>query len=86
MDDDVQREDLICPKCGAEDVYFQRCTALDCDDGQVSLYEEDPINFGPDETERCQMCKGRGLLRWCAKCGADLTTHHFAEFDQPEQG
>lgn len=62
---------LSCPRCGG-DVEWQECEEIDCDDGQVSLYEEDPLWYDEGDTEPCQTCDGQGgwwhcvnTREWC---------------------
>lgn len=73
MDDDVRHDDLECPKCGEWEVYSQECYDLGCDDGFIDGYDEDPLWYDPGDVYPCPTCRGHGILRWCAKCGAELT-------------
>ena len=78
MDNDVWHDDLACPKCGADEVYSQSCWK-GCDDGYFDGYEDDPLWYDPGDMYICDECHGRGILRWCHKCGADLTLHRWPE-------
>ena len=43
-----------------------------CDDGYFfDLYEEDPLNCDPGDTETCRECKGQGGRRVCGECNGD---------------
>lgn len=46
-----------CPICGWP-MTWEDCG--ECDEGAVSFHEEDPLSYGPDETEPCPTCGGRG--------------------------
>jgi len=52
----------VCPICGSENVEWVDCPqcggngGFDGDD----LMEEDPLWYGPDDYERCDMCHGDG--------------------------
>jgi len=49
----------VCTVCGA-DMEWEDCWN-GCDDGYFDLYDEDPINYAPDEEyETCDICKGKG--------------------------
>lgn len=50
-----------CPKCGW-DLIWEDCGA--CEDGQVDVYDEDPLWFDPGDTEDCAQCGGDGGW-WC---------------------
>lgn len=57
----------------------------DCDqcggDGFIELYEDDPINFGPDELGTCPSCSGNGGDHVCTteKCPTVTILSIFAE-------
>lgn len=56
-----------CPHCGQE-LEYERCDAIGCEDGWIdsdTLMEEDPLWYGPDDTERCDQCDGKGGWWWC---------------------
>ncbi len=72
-DDDIEYTDEQCPKCGEYDVRSQYCIVTGCDDGYIDEYDDDAINFSPGQEFRvCEECRGRGFVRWCAKCGWDM--------------
>lgn len=58
---------VFCPDCGQDMDY------IDCDlcggegyfDGEA-LMEIDPLWYGPDDTERCEQCDGKGGWWWCS--------------------
>lgn len=62
--------DCMCARCGSS---VERVECHDCGgDGLLDVYEEDPINNDPDETEGCQTCGGAGgwlnclsSAQWC---------------------
>jgi len=71
---DTRREARPCPKCEHMPILYRRCTAPLCEDGAVDRSRTDPIMYptvGP-HYEPCDRCDGRGYLRWCPECGADL--------------
>jgi hypothetical protein len=45
---------IECDQCGGEG-YFDWET----------LQDEDPLWYGPDDTERCEQCRGDGGWWWC---------------------
>jgi hypothetical protein len=53
-----------CDVCG-NPLDWEDCYEIDCEDGQVDLYEEDAINFNPGETEPCTTCLGEGGWWFC---------------------
>lgn len=71
--DEYDIEEGPCPKCGHHELRSRSCVVIGCDDGWIDLYEEDPLWFGPGDTEPCQECKATGIVRWCPNCGADLS-------------
>jgi len=73
MSEDYEYDDTPCPKCGAEPTHWRRCTEIDCDDGFIDLYDEDPINEDPGTFRTCPECQGTGIHHWCPKCGHDFT-------------
>jgi hypothetical protein len=79
-DDDIQYDDSPCPECGEYEVRSRDCYEITCDDGWCDEYEDDPINFAPgEEYTMCHECLGTGVLRWCAKCGCDITRREYFE-------
>ena len=48
-----------CPACNGMALWFD-CDVPQCEDGFVSLYDEDPLWYDEDEIERCDRCEGRG--------------------------
>lgn len=73
MSSDWEYGDFSCPKCGTT-TRFMRCNELGCDDGYIDMHEyDDPMFFDEGEYERCENCKGMGVLHWCGNCGYDLT-------------
>lgn len=78
MRDDTMHEDEPCPKCGEYEVLSRHCDEIQCEDGWCDEYEDDPINYSPGEKyTRCNECLGTGILRWCRKCGFDITAYEF---------
>ena len=71
--DDYEIDDRECPECGHHPTHWRNCDYIGCDGGYVSLYEEDPINFSPDESEKCPECSGTAIQWWCPNCGAELS-------------
>jgi len=61
-----------CGTCGSELEWID-CYMIDCEDGMYSLYDEDPVNFSPDDMDVCSECGGDGGWLVCAFCerGAD---------------
>lgn len=64
---DIQLTDDYCPRCGTA-LYWQECTEINCDDGWIDAYEDDPLWYEPGELEMCQECEGRGYHNWCPNC------------------
>lgn len=84
MEYDFDMEDYPCPKCGAYEVRSRSCDVIGCDDGFCDEYDDDPINFAPgEELTICEECLGTGILRWCAKCGCDITQHEYLKNEEP---
>ena len=80
MSDPEVDDYFYCPYCGQSPVMYQECD--ECEDGLVSLWEEDPINFSPDEFEDCSKCGGYGRFRWCPNCGYNLTEDDINKQDE----
>ena len=77
-DDDIGSEEGPCPKCGEHELRSRSCGEINCDDGWCDEYEDDPINYAPgEEFTMCQECCGTGVVRWCSKCGFDVTLHEY---------
>jgi len=72
--DDFEYSEIECPACGHSPTHTRYCDNIDCDDGFVDLYDEDPINESPGTLERCSECHGTGHHHWCPKCGHDLNS------------
>jgi predicted RNA-binding Zn-ribbon protein involved in translation (DUF1610 family) len=70
-DDEVYEDDEPCPKCGNA-TKSRDCTSLGCDEGAVSLEDDDPVNYGPSDFGVCETCRGYGVEWWCPKCGYDM--------------
>lgn len=64
--------DDSCPRCGHTPTRYRDCSVLDCEDGFISLYDDDPLWYDEDETEMCRECYGTGVERWCPACGLNL--------------
>lgn len=78
--DDVQYIEGACPKCGEHELRSRYCDVIGCDDGYIDEHDDDPINFAPgEEYSVCQECFGTGRVRWCSKCGHDLSLAEFRE-------
>jgi len=56
-----------CPKCGGYALYY-RCHEIGCDDGVIDVYDDDPINNDPGDTETCETCQGKGAW-WVCESG-----------------
>jgi hypothetical protein len=59
----------ICTHCGHE-LEWVRCEQ--CEDGEIDVYELDPLWYDPGDTEPCTQCSGIGGWHWCynAQCPA----------------
>lgn len=75
---DYDYDDDPCPNCGHEPTHRRLCQNLDCDDGFIDCYDEDPLWYDPGDTEICPDCQGTGVERWCPKCGYNLQRSHSA--------
>jgi hypothetical protein len=56
-----------CPTCGA-DLEWEDCDELGCEDGEVELYDLDPLYYEPGDTQDCPSCGGTGGAYWCPLC------------------
>lgn len=57
--------DYPCRHCGS----FMIATPCgECDDGEIDLYEEDPINFDMGDFGPCRNCGGRSYTTHCPAC------------------
>ena len=56
-----------CPKCEGMAIWTEcdRC----CGEGEIDLYDEDPINEIPGDWQRCWVCGGAGGFLYCETCG-----------------
>ncbi len=63
--------DRPCPHCGNPFTRWRRCQWSGCEDGYISLYDEDPLYYDEDDEEMCEDCRGTGIEEWCPKCGKD---------------
>ncbi len=72
MIDEYDEDDIECPVCGHTPTRSMSCLNIGCDDGAISLYDDDPIGQGVDDIEQCPECRGTGRQRWCPNCGIDL--------------
>jgi hypothetical protein len=59
-------DDAICPTCGDE-LDWRWCWACG-GDGGVDRSEDDPIQFGPGDWLRCDICDGAGRFASCRRC------------------
>lgn len=83
MEEEYDIDDVSCLKCGNEQIHSRDCTNIFCEGGYIDDSEEDPINYGPGESEhRCPECRGTEIERWCPKCGANLSG---VKLDWPEE-
>lgn len=61
--DDCDAGIPVCPQCGRFAVW------VDCDqcggEGEIELYDEDPLWYDPDDTETCDQCGGDGGWWFC---------------------
>lgn len=69
MSDDYPIEnDPSCPKCGSDDVEWERCWQCH-GEGEFDLHDEDGVNYAPgEEYEQCTECNGRGGYLICHAC------------------
>ena len=74
MSDEIELADLACPKCG-NDMARRDCNS--CEDGYISMYEDDPFWYDEDDDERCDDCNGHGAHIWCQKCGWDHLNNRY---------
>ena len=82
MSDDYDIDyDLTCPKCEHSPLHSRSCSNIVCDDGGIDESDEDYLLPGTSVVV-CEECKGTGIEIWCPKCGANLSGHHFVEFDE----
>jgi hypothetical protein len=69
----VEIDDRRCPFCGHPETLWKECDAIGCEDGDIDLADEDPINYSPGvEFETCSECHGQGHIHWCPNCGKDI--------------
>jgi len=70
MDDyEIAMSDAPCPFCGHLPLHTRDCGH--CDDGFISLYDDDPLWYDEDDVEKCDECRGTGVEIWCPNCGRD---------------
>lgn len=62
-----------CPKCGHDRIHYRDCINIHCIDGDIDLYDEDPLWYTAGETEECSECGGTGVEKWCPNCGENLS-------------
>lgn len=72
MSDYQQDYETRCPHCGHSPTHWRECQELGCNEGQIDVFDEDPLWYSPGETETCTACYGTGIEQWCPKCGADV--------------
>lgn len=72
MSDFYEDDETACPKCGHCPTRYRDCDVINCEDGWIDLYEEDPTWADEDDEAMCFECHGTGIQRWCPKCGADV--------------
>ena len=64
----MSSEEPTCPKCGSDDVEWERCWQCH-GDGEFDEHDDDPINFAPGESyETCSECRGHGGYLLCHAC------------------
>ncbi len=56
-----------CKKCG-QLMLWHDCWQIGCDEGSISLYEDDPLAYDENEFVRCDICKGKGGWYVCGNC------------------
>lgn len=68
----------LCPSCGYR-MEWQECEEYGCEDGRVSLYDDDPLWYDEDDTEPCQICAGAGGWWRCPNTPEWCKTHPVGE-------
>jgi len=63
-----------CPKCGNE-MDWEDCWMVDCEEGTYDLYEEDPIFYSPGDRAGCEECGGKGGWWYCPSCERSALQH-----------
>jgi|WetSurMetagenome_2_1015567.scaffolds.fasta_scaffold251571_2 hypothetical protein len=72
-DPEVEIDERRCPFCGHPETRWEECDAIGCEDGDIDLADEDPINYSPGaEFYTCLECHGQGHIHWCPSCGKDI--------------
>lgn len=66
--------DDSCPRCGCCSTDWHECH--ECGgEGEVELYNLDPLWYAPDDTEVCEWCQGKGGWSACLG-GCDAEGRH----------
>lgn len=82
---DWEYGEFQCPKCNAYPTRFKHCDNIGCDDGYIDMHEfDDPMLFDEGDYERCQECRGMGVIHWCGECGYTLTRKDMRQQEQEE--
>jgi len=57
----------LCNRCGCCDTYWEDCWQCGGEGGRdgEELMEEDPLRYGPDDHETCDVCGGKGGWNLC---------------------
>jgi hypothetical protein len=56
-----------CPKCGSL-MEYRDCWQVGCDEGWISLYDDDPLWYDEDDEAKCDICDGKGGWYVCTNC------------------
>lgn len=64
----VDQSGPFCTVCGDE-MTWDECYAIDCQDGMVDLYDDDPMMYDEGDTEPCSTCQGDGGWWFCFRAG-----------------
>ncbi len=73
-------DELQCPNCGHSPLHSRRCDNIHCYNGFIDESDEDYCKEGTVMVP-CDECQGTGIERWCPKCSANLSGHHFEDIN-----
>lgn len=57
----------FCKECGDE-MQWDDCWMIDCEEGYYDEHEYDCINFAPGSYRKCETCEGAGGWWHCPSC------------------